>query len=148
MYIQWSAYGDHTKMSGAEANGDLSLTDNASMKTGFLSLVRVFGTVYFKKNLATVVSRLGFETPSQLYNSMTQIGIEEKYIEWYLNIRRVIPILSEDQRPPTLTSLWRHWMRSCWIKHMLENSSKADQYHGLAPPESQGWSKGWYWVLC
>ena len=26
-------------------------------------------------------------------------------------------------------------------KHMWENSSKADQYDGLAPPESQQWSK-------
>ena len=27
------------------------------------------------------------------------------------------------------------------MKHMGENSSKADQYDGLVPPEFQGWSK-------
>lgn len=88
------------------------------------------------------LSKLGFETPNQLFNSINPtLSNEEKHKEWYLAIKRVILVQSEDQRPPTLTALERHWKRSCWIKHMWENSSKPDQYNGLAPPESQGWMK-------
>jgi len=112
------------------------------MNTGFLSFVRLMGTAYFKSNLATLVSKLGFETPNQLYNSINpSLSDEEKHREWYLSIKREIRILHEDQRPPTITSLWRHWMRSCWIKDMWTNSPKPDLYQGLAHPESQGWLK-------
>lgn len=113
------------------------------MKTGFLSFIKLIGTAYFKKNLATLVSKLGFETPTQLFNSMKPgMGDEEQHKEWYLSIKRAISVVNEDQRPPTLTALWRHWMRSCWIKNMWGNSSKADQYDGLASPETCGWLKG------
>ncbi|SMN12413.1 hypothetical protein SPBRAN_863 [uncultured Candidatus Thioglobus sp.] len=113
------------------------------MNIGFLSFIRLIGTAYFKKNLATVVSKLGFETPDQLFNSM-QSGSndEERNKEWYLNIKRAIRVVSEDQRPPTVTALLRHWMRSCWTKEMWINATKADQYDGLAAPETLGWLKG------
>ena len=104
-------------------------------------MIRLIGTVYFKKNLATVVSRLGCETPVQLYNSVLEQDREEKHRQWYKQIRGVLPILSEEQRPPTFKSLWRHWQRSCWIKHMWKNSSQPDQHEGLSPPEKQGWLK-------
>ena len=130
-------------ISGTGAIGCLSETNTNNMKSGFLSFVRLIGTVYFKKNLATVVSKLGFETPKQLYNSIDpNLSDEEKHKEWYLSIKRVIRVVSEDQRPPTITALWRHWMRSCWIKQMWGNSPKSDQYEGLPPPESHGWLKG------
>ena len=61
------------------------------------------GTVYFKKHLSSVVSKLGFETPDQLYNSIEpSLSVEERHNQWYLNIKRVIFVQSEDQRPPTL----------------------------------------------
>ena len=82
------------------------------MKAGFLAMMRLFGTAYFKKNLASVVSKLGLETPEQLFNSMdSSLEIEKKHMEWYKSIKRVVRLTSEDQRPPTLTALWRHWMR-------------------------------------
>ena len=127
---------------GRMSHGDLSQTDQSTIDSGFLSFVRLIGTAYFKKNLATVVSKLGFETPNQLFNSMkTELSNEDKHKEWYLAIKRVIRVLSEDQRPPTLTALRRHWIRSCWIKEMWANSSRPNLYHGLAPPETQGWLK-------
>ena len=131
-------------VTGMSADGDLSMTNDTNMNIGFLSLIRLFGTVYFfKKHLATIVSRLGFDTPTQLFNSIPDQGTdrEGKHKQWYMLIRGVIPVLSEDQRPPTLTALWRHWMRSSWINKMWANSPKADLYSELAPPESQGWIK-------
>ena len=97
---------------------------------------------YFIRNLATIVSRLGFETPSQLLHSMKPaINWEEKHKVWYMTIKGVIHVVSEDQRPPTLTALKRHWARSCWIKERWANSSKPDPFYGLVPPETQGWLK-------
>lgn len=54
---------------------------------------------------------------------------EQKHKQWYLKVRGVVPVLREDERPPTLTALWRHWMRSCWIQQMWQNSIKADLYN-------------------
>ena len=86
-----------------------------------------------------MVSKLGFETPNQLFNSMKPD--ETQHREWYLSIKRAIRVVNEEQRPPTITALWKHWMRSCWIKNMWVNSSKADQYEGLPLPETHGWLK-------
>ena len=112
------------------------------MNTGFLAFIRLIGTAYFKKNLATVVSRIGLETPTQLYNSITLgSSSEEKCKEWYLRIRKVVPVLTEDQRPPMLSAFWRHWERFCWVQGMWRNSSKPDQHDGLPPLELHGWVK-------
>ena len=128
-------------ITGKEAHGDLSQTQSTDIKTGFLSFIRLIGTVYFKQHLATVVSRLGFDTPNQLYNSLGSIDEQEKHKLWYMKIRGVLPILFEEQRPPTLSALWRHWMRSCWIKQMWGNCSKVNLFSELPLPESQGWLK-------
>ena len=81
----------------------------ATMKAGFHSCLKLIGTLYFKKNLATMVSKLEVETPNHLFNSMNpKMSIEEKHKEWYMCIKRNIRIVREDQRPPTLTALWRH----------------------------------------
>ena len=75
-------------ITGVQSSGCLSQTEATNMKAGFLSFVRLIGTVYFKKNLATVVSKLGFETPNQLYNSMNKsLNDERKHREWYLSIK-------------------------------------------------------------
>ena len=129
-------------IAGMQWDGCLCQTDQSTIKSGFNSCIRLLGTAYFKKNLATMVSKLGFETPEQLYNSMkADMSIEEKHREWYLSMKRVIRIVSEDQRPPTLTALWKHWSRSSWVKEMWRNSSEANQYAGLQPPDTQGWLK-------
>ena len=132
-----------TLLTGEKSSGFLSQTTSSSTNIGFLSFIRLIGTAYFKKNLATVVSKLGFETPDQLFNSV-QPGSndEDRSKEWYLSIKRAIRVVSEDQRPPSLTALLRHWMRSCWTKEMWANANSADQYDGLAAPETSGWLKG------
>lgn len=40
-------------VTGMSTDGDLSMTNDTDMNVGFLSLIRLFGTVYFKKHLAT-----------------------------------------------------------------------------------------------
>lgn len=71
-------------ITGGQSIGCLSQTEATNMNAGFLSFIRLIGTVYFKKHLATVVSKLGFETPNQLYNSMNlSLNDEEKHREWY-----------------------------------------------------------------
>ena len=127
-------------INGSQSNGSLSQTQPSEMQVGFFSIVRLFGTAYFKKNLATVVSKLGYETPEQLFNSMDpSLSVESKHKEWYNTIKRIVRLTSEDQRPLTLTALWRHWMRSCWVKEMWRNSTITDLYGSLAAPELQGW---------
>jgi hypothetical protein len=123
-------------ITGEQSNGHLGQT---SLSNGFLSFVRLVGTAYFKRNLATLVTKLGYETPEQLFNSMN--GDQDQHEKWYLTIRRECRIVTEDQRPPTLTALQKHWSRSCWAKEMWLNSNKPDQYDGLAPPQTQGWVK-------
>ena len=103
--------------------GSLSDTDSSSLSLGFLSFIRLIGTVYFKKNLASVVSKLGIETPVQLFNSFTStIATEERHKQWYENIKKSITPMNETQRLPTLTALERLWRRCCWIKQMWANS--------------------------
>ena len=66
-------------------------TDYSQMKLRFHAYVRLIGTVYiyFKKNL----SKLEFETPNQLLNSIDPIlNYEEKHTKWYQSIKTVIHI--------------------------------------------------------
>lgn len=98
-------------IAGRQSSSSLSQTKTSEMKSGFLSFLRLVGTAYFKKHLSTVVSRLGFETPNQLYNSIdSTLSEEDKHKEWYISIKRVIMVMKEEHRPPTHTALWRHWM--------------------------------------
>lgn len=53
-------------ITGKTSNGNLW----ELYEQGFPAFVRLIGTAYFKKNLATTVSKLGFETPDQLMNSI------------------------------------------------------------------------------
>ena len=50
-------------------------------------------------------------------------------------------ILNEEERVPTYTSLWRHWLRSCWVHQMWQRSIHSDMYNSLLPPEHSGWTK-------
>ena len=56
-------------------------------------------------------------------------------------IREVVSdrIQCEEERIPSYTSLWRHWMRSCWISTMWRNSHTDDLYTNLPDPHLNGW---------
>ena len=46
---------------------------------------------------------------------------------------------SEDERMPSITALWRHWLRTCYICNLWSNSHLSDIYCGLSLPENSGW---------
>ena len=50
-------------------------------------------------------------------------------------------ITCEQDRMPSHTSMWRHWLRSCWIAQMWSNAPKEDVQHSLPQPELCGWTK-------
>ena len=58
---------------------------------------------------------------------------------WYKAIRSIVSdrITSEAERMPTITSMWRHWLRSCWVVNVaIFNNKKSIQ-----ASEDSGWLK-------
>ena len=98
-------------------------------------------TLYFKKHLSAFVALMCIQTPIQLFNSTTGQTSEERYQQWYRNIRGIVSdrICNEEKRMPSYTSLWRHWLRACWVAQMWQNSHKVDVYNALPSPEQSGW---------
>ena len=83
---------------------------------GFLSFVRFVGTCYFKRHLAAFISLYGHETPTHLYNSLDpSLQPRERHRTWPQKIREAVSdrITNEEERVPSFTSLWRHWLRAC-----------------------------------
>ena len=46
---------------------------------------------------------------------------------------------SEEERVPSYTALWRHWLRSCYVCKLWENSPLSNVYDNLPRPEDSGW---------
>ena len=131
-------------ITGNKQEGSLSDSSSESeMKIGFLSFVRLIGTLYFKKHLSAFVALKCVQTPVQFFNSIAGQTIEERHELWYGNIRGIVSdrICSEEERMPSYTSLWRHWLRSCWVAQMWKNSPNRDVYGALPPPDECGWKK-------
>lgn len=127
---------------GERNPGILSETGSLNKSNGFLSFVRLIGTCYFKKYLAAFISLYGYETPVQSYNSLDpSLQPEQKHEKWLQIIREVISdrITNEEERVPTYTSLWRHWLRTCWVNQMWQNSPLPDLYLSLPLPNNHGW---------
>ena len=122
--------------------GCLSNTSQMDKETGFLSFIRLIGTLYFKKHLPAFVALKGHKTPRHLFNSMdNSLQPRKKHEEWLRNIREVISdrILNEEDRVPTFSSLWHHWQRSCWVSQLWQQSCESDIYMNLPSPEKSGW---------
>ena len=103
--------------------GTLADTDPSVMEEGFLSFIRLIGTVYFKKHLSVFIQ----DTPRALYNSltsnMTPIQQHAKFLE---TIRDGVwdRIQFEDELPPSLDALWRHWQQTCWVSHTWSQAAQ------------------------
>ena len=108
-----------------------------------MSFVRLVGTSYFKKHLAAFISSFSLETPVQLYNSIESSSTKptERHKLWLEKIRNTVSnrIVNEEERVPTYTALWRHWLRSCWVSKMWQNSPIPDILYNLPRPEDSGW---------
>ena len=119
----------------------LHYTNPTNNDIGFLSFLCLVGTCYFKRHISAFT---GHETPIQLYNSVDDIlPVSERHKIWIKKIRETVSniILIEEDRVPTYTSLWRHFLRSSWIHQMWQNSTYQDIYSSLLPPEQSGWIK-------
>lgn len=124
--------------------GSLHHTNTSTKESGFLSFVRLVGSCYFKKHLSAFVAIKGHKTPFHLYNSISaSLPNRDKHELWLQEIRKIVSerILNEEERLPSITSLWRHWLRSCWVSQMWQNSSEQDMYTPLPLPEESGWIK-------
>ncbi len=110
---------------------------------GFLSFLRLIGTLYFKKHISAMASLKNVETPQQLYNSITEASIKEKRVAWYNTIRSIVceRISDERDRVPSHTSMWRHWLRCCWVGMMWNNATQQDLNEDFPEPEASGWKK-------
>ena len=131
-------------ISGRTTTGSLHQTHVITKEIGFLSFVRLVGTCYFKKHIAAFIANYNHSTPIQLYNSTdTQLSITERHQAWLQKIRQTVSnrIINEQDQIPSHTSLWRHWLRSCWVHQMWQQSIYPDMYSSLPLPELSGWIK-------
>ncbi len=114
-----------------------------TQKMGYLAFLRLIGTLYFKKHYSAMVSLKEVETPSQLLNAQQCPSIKEAHLKWYNEIREIVSdrIVNEEVRMPSPTSMWRHWLRSCWVARMWRNSNGEDILGGLPAPEESGWTR-------
>ena len=104
--------------------GTLAHTRPDLMEEGFLSFVRLIGTVYFKKHLAEFT----LDTPRALYMSLSQDGVgpAEQHKKFIEVIRESVwsRIEFEDELPPSFDALWRHWQRTCWVSDMWNQAAR------------------------
>ena len=104
--------------------GTLADTRPQDVQTGFLSFLRLIGTVYFKKNST------GFSTnsPQSYFNSCHSDSLDTKtnHFNWLKAIRTNIwdRTKFEDQMIPSNDALFLHWRRTCWISNMWEQADR------------------------
>ena len=122
--------------------GCLHGTSLGNTEDNFLSFIRLIGTCYFKKHTTAFVAIKGYKTPSHLYNSLDpSLPPKERHRVWLNTIREVVSdrIINKEDRVPTITSLWRHWLRCCWVSQMWQNSYQPDIFSSLPSPQDSGW---------
>ena len=127
---------------GINTLGSLDETDITTRSHGSLAFLRLVGTMYFKKHLPSFVSLHGHMTPDHLFNSVDpSLDPHQRHRNWIDKIREVVSdcIQSEEDRVPSYTSLWRHWVRSCWVSAMWRSSHEVDVYTNLPDPHLNGW---------
>ena len=98
--------------------------------------------MYFKKHLPSFVSLHGHMTPDHLFNSVDpSFDPHQRHRNWIDKIREVVSdrIQNEEDQVSSYTSLWRHWMRSCWVSTMWRSSHEMDVYTNLLDPHLNGW---------
>ena len=109
---------------------------------GFNCFIRMIGLVYFSKHLASFNALNGHKTPLHLYNSIDiTLNPQKRHKEWIESITRVVSdhIKNEEERVPSYTALWRHWLWSCWTGCLWLSASTCDPYSSVPHPKESGW---------
>ena len=77
-------------ISGKNSTGYLCHITEDSKRTGFLSFLRLIGSLYFKKHYSAVVSLKSVDTPQQLFNSFPSHSKVEQHEAWYNAIHSIV----------------------------------------------------------
>ncbi len=120
--------------------GELLFSIANSIKENFLSFIRLIGTLYFKKHFSAMVSLRG------LLNSKGVCTDNTKQHEcWYNDIRSIVSdrITSEEDR---MTSMWRHWLRSCWVAQLYQRAHTQDPFDLLPKPDGNSRKASTLWI--
>ncbi len=115
---------------------DVSVDDNL-YKQGFLSFLRLIGTIYYKKHAT------GFETPSPATHFSKFVKPTTTALQWHTDwvedIRQNIwdRVTYENEIIPSTDALWRYWKRSCWVLHMWSQANQNEMH--VKPLQEYGW---------
>lgn len=82
--------------------------------------LRLIGCLYLKKHYSAVVSLKSIEKPQQLLHSFPPDPDVDQHKAWYNAIWNIVSdrIMNEEERMPSPTALWQHWLCSCWVAKM------------------------------
>ena len=87
-----------------------------------LTFLRLVGCAYFKKHANAFYGH----TPSSLLNMFAETCLSplEQHQKWLDHLRRTIwdRISTENESIPSSEALQYHWLRSCWVIHMWQQS--------------------------
>ena len=98
---------------------------------GFLCFLCLVGTIYFKRHLASFACISQVDTPDQLYHSIDKsLPALEKHNEFIEKICTINGerMTSEDERMPSITALYRHWLQSTYISNLWGGTTQYDVY--------------------
>ena len=71
--------------------GSLHQIQPENKDNGFLAIIQLIGTSYFKKHLAAFISLYNYETPKQLFNSLDpSLDSAAKHVTWLQEIWSVL----------------------------------------------------------
>ena len=110
----------HAQFINTASIGTLADTCGPSQESEFLSFVRLVGTVYMKNHLAS----FKYDCPRTMFNSFPSDDPIVQHKQWYNCIRSTVwenINLIEDELPPSWEALRRHWLRSCWVSHLVSS---------------------------
>lgn len=113
-------YADFITSGKGNTQGTLADTGpaNFQMELGYMSFVRLVGTVYFKKYSS------GFDTsnPHTHFNMFLNPGITHRqhHLNWLDCVREKVweRVQDESEVIPSNNALFRHWKRTCWVVDM------------------------------
>lgn len=103
--------------------GSLVHTTAETKEKGFLAFLWLVGTAYYSKHR----SYFPFESPRAFLNSFGSCSDSRtQHKEWLESICSTIWDRTEfeDELPPSVEALWRHWLQSCWVSHYWGEAMK------------------------